>query len=197
MAEVLTQAQVQAAQDAGASPSDVSQLQRLKDRVAEFLSARQHLLEIGPAVARSDDEQLMAEYGELLERADFLESKISAATSAVDQVIRWGRGALGLDGVRELGQLGVVWFLPATVIAGAVALIGYWLADYAKFARKFREQQRIAEQLRQQGVDPAEAERQAAAAVAQTVPSWLAPLTTPLGLAALVVGGYLVWRASR
>jgi hypothetical protein len=190
----LTSAQLEAATAAGASDAELSQILNLKARAAEFQRAFDQLLSWGAAV---EGTELEAEYSKLVGRGFSLRDQVQAATAAIDDALRWARGVFGLDGLQALAGLGIVWFIPLAAIGAAVAALGWWLADYAKFARKFAEQGRIAAELRAAGVDPIEAQRQAAAAVASTVPGWLAPLAGPLGLAALAAVGFLIWQRTR
>lgn len=189
-------AQIIAARESGASDSDLSIIANLKERAREFEAARLELTRMGPAVARTNDYDLMVEYGELVNRADSIKSKIATAMQAIDSSIRWARGTFGVSGMATLSSLGLVWFLPAAVIAAAIAVIGYWINDYMKFSQRFDQQARIASELQAQGMDPSEANRQAAAAVAATAP---AGFFTGLGgniaiWAALLLVGALAFR---
>ena len=188
--------QIEAAVSAGATASDISLIQNLKDRAAEFETARLELVRLGPAVARTNDYELLMEYGRLTARADSIKAKITAATKAIDNAISWGRATFGSEGMSSLSSLGLVWFLPAAVITAAVAVIGYWLSDYFKFARRFTEQNRIAVDLVAQGMAPAEAQRQAAEAVAATSPGMFAGIIDNklLLFGGLLVVGFLVYR---
>lgn len=188
MAE-LSDEQIAAAEAAGASSSEIEKIALLKERADLFERAMRKLEEWEPYVVETELED---EWRALLERGYTLRARLEYVFGKVDEAFRWAKGFVGLEGAR--GQLGAFWLIPVAIIAAAIAAIGWWLADYRKFAKKFEEQQRIAGELREQGVDPIEAERQAASAVAGTVPGWLAPLRGPLGLIALGVGGFVVWR---
>lgn len=192
-------AYLQAARDSGAADADLSLIENLRQRAAEFEMYYQDLLGKGAAIARSGDNAMMQEYGDLIARAETIREKITAATSAIDKAIGWARGTFGSAGMNQLSSLGLVWFLPAAVITAAVAVIGYWVNDYVKFARRFAEQQRIAADLAARGMDPAEANRQAAAAVAETVPGWFGGSGTSKVLlwAALLGVGLMVYRSYR
>lgn len=184
MAE-LTEEQIAAAEAAGASDREISAIAELKERASVFSQAWNHLQQIESAVRATELED---EYDTLMRRGRAIKETVQRAVAAIDDAIGWARGSLGLD---NLGNLGAYWFIPLAVISAASAALGWWIADYRKFARRFDEQQRIADRLKGEGVDPIEAERQAAAAVAGAAPGWLQPLAQPLGLIALGVLGYI------
>lgn len=190
MAE-LTEEQIAAAEDAGASDREINAIAELKERANVFSEAWEHLQSIESAVKETELED---EYNALMRRGRAIKETVQRAVSAIDDAIGWARGSLGLD---NLGNLGVYWFIPLAVISAATAALGWWIADYRKFAKRFDEQQRIADRLKGEGVDPIEAERQAAAAVAGAAPGWLQPLAQPLGLVALGTLGYLGYRIWR
>jgi hypothetical protein len=189
--------QLVAARQYGASASDIAMLADFKQRVAEFQAARRELQKIGAQIARTNDMAAWAEYGKLVERADSIERNVTAVTNAIDSALKSARAALGLEGVRALAGLGIVWVLPVAVIAGAVAIIGYWMADYLKFAKRYSEQQRIVAELVQQGVNPIEAQRQAAEVVAAAAPSMFGNVAGVLKFVAIVGVGFFVWQQYR
>ena len=196
MAEVLDATKVEAARQAGASEQDLSMIGELVARAQDFEAARQELMRMGAAVARTGDNALMQEYGDLVARADSIRSKIDAATQALDSAIAWARGTFGVSGMQTLAELGA-WFLPIAAITAATAVLGYWISDYVKFSRRFNEQQRIARELQAAGADPVTAQRQAAESVAATSPGVFAGfggLTAPVLLAALLIVGVLIYR---
>lgn len=164
----LTEAQVQAAREAGASERELRELANLKTRAQEFEAARSWLESIGPEVMSTGDTELMVMYGSLLNRADAIKSRIAQVTNTLDQALRWARGVIGLNGMRTLSGLGVVWFVPLAVMAGAAAMIGWWMKDYLRFRERFVAQRETAARLKSEGMDPAEAERQAADIVSRT-----------------------------
>jgi hypothetical protein len=187
-----------AAQQYGASSSDISMLSTFKARVAEFMAARANLQSIGAAIARTNDMQAWKEYGELVARSESIQSKVTAAMNAIDASLRAVRAAVGLDGLRALSSLGIVWLIPVAIIAGALAVLGYWLSDYAKFAARYREQQRVASELVAQGVDPIEAQRQASQVVAAAAPKGFGEVAGGLLKFALIIGvGFYVWSRYR
>lgn len=190
--ELMTAAQVQAAEEAGASEFELGQIFSLKERAAEFAAAFDALLSWEQQIAGTD---LEPEYQRLVDRGFSLHDTVTEVMAQIDSALGWVRGVFGLEGLRATGTLGLVWFIPLAAIAAALAALSFWLNDYIKFSKRFTEQQRIARELEAQGVAPVEAQRQAAAAVAATAPSgFLAPLATPLGMLALVGGGWFVWR---
>lgn len=187
-----------AARQYGASSEDLSLLAKFKARVADFQAARRNLQKIGAQVARTNDMRAWEEYGKLAARADAIESKVTAALNAIDSAFKAARAALGLEGVRTLAGLGIVWVLPVAVIAAAIAVIGYWMTDYLKFAERYSEQQRVAQELVAQGVDPVEAQRQAADIVAAAAPKGLGESLGGVLKIALVAGlGVWLWQRFR
>ena len=189
---------VASAKQLGASKADLTLLEQFRNRVETFQRSRAELQTIGAQIARTNDMAAWKEYGDLVARADAIEAKVTAALRAIDSAIAAGRAALGLDGMRALAGLGIVWFIPVAVIAAALAVLGYWLADYAKFRARYSEQQRIAGELVAQGVEPIEAQRQASAAVAAAAPSTFGEAAgTVIKVAAIGFGLYLFWRAYR
>lgn len=198
MTTAATDPHVATARQYGASSSDISALASFKARVAEFNAARANLQKIGAAIARTNDMEAWRQYGELVARADGIQSKVSSVMGAIDSAFRTARAALGLDGLRALSGLGIVWLLPVAAIVAAAAVIGYWLADYAKFAKRYSEQQRIAAELVAQGVDPAEAQRQAAQVAAAAAPQGLGEAVGGLLKFAVIIGvGFFVWSRYR
>lgn len=194
MAAITNDSHVIAAQQYGASSSDVSMLANFKNRVGEFNAARRELQKIGAQIARTNDMDAWRQYGELVARADAIESKVGGALRAIDSALKSARAALGLEGMHALAGLGIVWVLPIAIIAAALAVLGYWLADYMKFAKRYAEQQRVAGELVAQGVAPAEAQRQAAAVVAAAAPSGFGEsLGGVLKFAAILGVGLFVW----
>jgi hypothetical protein len=201
MAEVLTQEQIAAAEAAGASELELSSIFKLKQLAADFAQAFQNMLSWESAVAGTD---LEAEYDRLMDRGFSLRDRVADLMNTIDSMIStvagWWRKLVsyipGLGTMRpyESGTLGVVWFVPVAAIAAVVTALGFWLADYAKFAKRFSEAQRIAADLQAEGVSPIEAQRQAAAAVAGTAPGFLSNLSGPLGLVGLGLGGWLIYR---
>ena len=163
-----------AARAAGASDADLDLIAQLKARARDFELARQQLQRLGAAVAKTNDYDLQMQYSRLVDRSESIRSKITAATTAIDNAVRWARGALGDLTGRDLGALGVVWFLPGAIILAAIAVIGFWLTDYQKFAARFDEQTRIAAELVAGGMDPAAANVEAGRAVAATQPGMFA-----------------------
>lgn len=190
----LTPEQIAAAEAAGATEQELSYMEQLIERAAIFDRAYEHLQAIGPTVR---DTELEDPWRKLMQRADDLRGRIEAARSAVADALSWVRGVFGLNGLSGARGLGIVWFVPVVAIGAIVAAIGYWLSDYYKFVRRFDEQRRLAAELEARGVDPIEANRQAAATVAGTIPGWLEPLRGPFGIIALAVGGFVVWRMLR
>lgn len=185
---VVSDEQAAAARAAGATDADLDLIARLKARAHDFELARQELQRMGAAIARTNDTALLMEYGRLVERSDRIKSQISAATSAIDKAVSWARAALGELSAPELGALGVVWLLPGAVILAALAVIGYWLTDYRKFALRFNEQTRIASELVAGGMAPGAANIEAGRAVAATAPGMFglgnfATLAAIIGLA--------------
>lgn len=194
MAAELTPEQVDAAAAAGASDWELSRILDLKSKAAEFQAAFNALLAAGPAVVGTE---LEAEHGALVERGARLRDQVQGALDAIDTALRWVRGTFGLEGARTLAGLGLVWFLPLAAITAAIAALGFWLADYAKFAKRFAEQQRIAAELESAGIDPVEANRQAAAAVSSAAPGLFTAFSGPVALIGLAVVGYLIARELR
>lgn len=162
--------QAAAARAAGATDADLNLIERLKSRAYDFRIARADLQRLGAAVAKTNDYDAMMEYSRLVNRADSIQTKIGAATTAIDNAVQWARSALGDLTEQQLGALGLVWLLPSAIILGAIAVIGYWLTDYRKFSARFDEQTRIATDLVAGGMDPAAANIEAGRAVAATAP---------------------------
>jgi hypothetical protein len=186
---------VLAAQQYGASSSDISLLRTFKQRVAEFQTARGELQRIGAAIARTNDMEAWKQYGELVARSEAIESKVSAAMRALDASLAAVRAAVGLDGLRALSSLGLVWLIPVAVIAAALAVLGYWLSDFVKFRQRYTEQQRVAQELVSQGVDPIEAQRQAAEVVASAAPpAFGESIAGALKFAAILGVVFFAWR---
>lgn len=204
MAEVLTQEQIAAAEAAGATELELSKILSLKRLAAQFAEAFQNLLTWGDAVEGTEFE---AEYDKLMGRGLDLRDEVAALMNGIDSMIAtvagWWRKLIsyipGLGTMRpyDAEAFGVVWFIPVAAIGAAVTALGFWLADYAKFAKRFAEAQRIARDLQSQGVAPIEAQRQAAAAVAGTAPGFLSNLGGSLGLVALLGGGWLLYQWSQ
>lgn len=187
-----------AAAEAGASHSDLDLIATLKSRVADFNAARDELQRMGAAVAHAGNVELEREYGRLVGRAEQIQSQIDAALGAVDSALKWARAAIGLEGLRSLSAMGVAWFLPAAVLVGAIAVIGYFLTDYIKFAKRFNEQTRITQELVAAGIDPATAQRQAAETVAAAAPGFsFGGFSQPLMLGLLATLGVLLWTRYR
>jgi hypothetical protein len=190
---------VASAKQLGASKADLTLLEQFRNRVETFQRSRAELQTIGAQIARTNDMTAWKEYGELVARADSIETKVTAALRAIDSAIAQGRAALGLEGMRALAGLGIVWLIPAAVILAALGVLGYWLADYAKFRARYSEQQRVAGELVAQGVDPIEAQRQASAVVTAAAPSTLAGNVGSALKYALIIGvAFYAWQlASR
>lgn len=188
-------ATLEAAAQVGATPSDLDLIAQLQERVGVFQMSRAELQRLGAAVAATTDNDLWQQYGDLVARADSLESTIQGALDAVDSAIRYAKNALGLGAVRRLGGLGIVWLIPVAIIAAAIAALGYWLTDFAKVRARILQQQSIAQQLQAAGVDAAEANRQASAAVAASQPSGILDTALSLAKYALAIGvGWWLWR---
>lgn len=198
----LTDEQIAAAEEAGATETELRHIFSLRARAAEFTTAFDNLLSWEDAVAGTE---LEAEYRDLVDRGFNLRERVQTLLnqigSAFDTVVGWFRTAIswlpGVDGLHALrsGTLGVVWFVPVAAIAVVLGVLGLWLSDYAKFSRRFAEQQRIARELESQGVAPIEAQRQAAAIVADTTPGFGAALAGPLGWVAAAGIGFVLWQA--
>ena len=186
-------ADVDAARAAGASSSDLALISKLKAYAAQFTAYRQDLQRRGPAIARTNDYDLMVEYGRLVDRADYIQEKVTAALAAIDSAFRTARSALGLDGLRALSALGVVWLIPVAVIAAAVALIGYWITDYLKFVKRDDARQQIVAQLTAAGMSPIEANRQAAETTKEAG-GLFADVGKAAGLVAALVGAYFFYQ---
>jgi hypothetical protein len=203
----LTQEQIAAAEAAGATEFELSQILSLKRLAAQFAEAFYNLLRWGDAVEGTD---LEAEYAALVERGYGVRDKAAAVMNSIDSmvstVVGWFRKLAswlpGLDGLGTMRPLyaptlGAVWFIPLAGIGVAIGALTFWLSDYAKFAKRFAEAQRIAADLRAEGVPPIEAERQAAAAVAGTAPGMFAGFGSGLSLVLLLGGGYVVYRLAQ
>lgn len=186
------------ARQAGASESDLEVIRQFKERAQDFALSEANLHKLGVAVARMGDAELEKEYGDLVARADWIRSKIQAVTQAIDNAIRTAKSILGLQGLNAVGQLGA-WFIPIAVIVGAVAIIGYWLADYAKFVRKLQEREQIAADLVAQGVDPQAAELQASRAISESTRGGLfnVDFSSPIVIALLIGAGIWLYQRSR
>lgn len=164
--------QTQAAIEAGASDSDIALIRDLKRRAADFEAQRQELIALGPAIARSGDNALMLEYGQLVARADSLKGKITTGLRLIDQAIAAVKNVIGISGMRTLGDLGV-WFLPAAGIAVIIAALGFWVNDWLKFKARARSQLQLQQQLIEGGTAPAAAAREAAQVYGTTGSNWL------------------------
>lgn len=189
--ELMTAEQIAAAEESGASDFELAQIFSLKQRAQEFAQAFDTLLSWRAQVVGTD---LEAEYSALVDRGFSLEQTVQTVMAQIDAALGWVRNVIGLNGLQAVGALGLVWLIPLAAIAAALAAIGFWLNDYMKFAKRFAEQQRIARELEAQGIAPVEAQRQAAAAVSATAPGFLSAFASPLGMLALVGGGWLAWR---
>lgn len=200
----LTQEQIDAAEAAGATSLELSHILNFKRLAAQFADAFQQLGTWGAAVQGTE---LEGDYNDLMQRGFAVRDQVASIMNAIDSmvskvsswfktIVSWVPG-LGTMRPYELQAMGLVWFIPVAAIVAAIAVLGYWLHDYAKFAKRFAEAQRIAEDLQSQGIAPVEAQRQAAAAVAGTAPGFLSNLGTPLSLIALVGGGWLLYRWSQ
>lgn len=190
----IDDAQTRAAKAAGASEADLSLIQRFKSRARDFQLARDELQRMGAAVAKTNDYDLLMEYSRLVDRGNTIAATIEKATRAIDDAIAFARGALGDLTHERLGSLGVVWLLPSAVLLGAIAVVGYWLADYMKFAKRFNEQARIAAELERQGMDPAQAQVEAGRAVGATAPTFFGQLGNAATLVAIAVVGFVLFR---
>lgn len=164
--------QTQAAIEAGATDSDIALIRDLKTRAAEFEAQRLQLVAMGPAIARSGDNALMLEYGQLVARADSLKSKITTGLRLIDQAIAAVKSVVGISGMRTLGDLGV-WFLPAAGIAIIIGALGFWITDWLKFKAKARSQLQLQQELIEGGTAPATAAREAAAVYGRQTSNWL------------------------
>lgn len=71
----------------------------------------------------------------LLSRAETIRKTIKGLTSWSDTLR-----------INELGNVGFLPLIPVAVIGGAVAAIGYWVADYAKFAKTINYQDSLVKQ---------------------------------------------------
>jgi len=186
--------QTQAAIEAGASDTDIALIRDLKNRAAEFESQRQQLVAMGPAIARSGDNALMLEYGQLVARADSLKSKITTALNLIDQAIAAVKRVVGISGMRTLGDLGV-WFLPAAGIAVIIGALGFWVTDWLKFKSKARSQLQLQQELIEGGTAPAAAAREAAQVYGRPATNWM--LWLALAGAAIVGINYAMKAAKR
>lgn len=208
--ELITADEIAAAEEAGASKTELLQIFNLKEQAARFATAFSNLLSWGDSV---EGTELEAEYNKLVERGFGLRDKIDKLMGQIDAAWSWlkgltkyipglgniGRGGVGTLVPYESGTLGLAWFIPVAAIGAVLAVVGYWMADYAKFARKFAEQQRIARELEADGVSPVEANRQAAASVAGTVPGLFGgggPVPWLL-IAAAIGGGVWLYQRKR
>lgn len=204
--ELITADEIAAAEEAGASEHELLSIFNLKQQSARFATAFSTLLSWGDSV---EGTELEAEYNKLVDRGFGLKAKIDSLMAQVNSAIDWVKGltkwipGLGNSGgvgtlvPYESGTLGLAWFIPVAAIAAVLGIVGFWLADYAKFARKFAEQQRISRELQAEGVNPIEANRQAAASVAGTTPGLLSFGGGPvpwLLIAAAVGGGIYLYR---
>lgn len=201
--DLLTDEQIAAAEAAGATDVELSHIVNLKRLAADFAQAFQNMLSWGNAV---EGTELQADYDRLMDRGFSLRDQVASIMNTIDGMLStvagWWRSLVshipGLGTMRPYDRaLGFVWLLPVAAIGAAAVALGYWLNDYAKFAKRFAEAQRIAADLESQGVAPVEAQRQAAAAVAGTAPGFLSGLGGSLGLVALVGGGWLLYRWSQ
>ena len=197
--ELITADELEAA---GADTFELSSILNFKQQAERFRVAFANLLAWEDQVRGTELED---EYDELAGRGFGLRDQIASVMQKLDAALRWLKGLIpGLDGLAA-GGLGILPLIPIAAIVAVLAVIGFWLADYAKFAKKFAEQQRIAAQLRAEGVAPVEANRQAAAAVADTTPGALANVFGSGGLfsspwligALLVGGGFYFWSRNR
>ena len=73
-----------------------------------------------------------AEKDKLLSRAETIKNVIKKATNWSDTL--------------KIDELGFLPLIPLAVIGGAVASIGYWVADYAKFAKSVQYQSTLISQ---------------------------------------------------
>lgn len=194
----MTDSQVQAAIDAGATAGDVSTLEKFKRASVEFTQERGGLQRLGAQVARFNDYDMSIAYARLVERADTIQNTIGRATSAFDEAVRWTRDVLGLGSVQALGTLGIapaVWVGVVAASATATAIIGKWLLDARSFARNVSERRRIEEQLIASGTPPDQAIVEAARLAPVEQPGFGAAIKSTGTF--LVVGILVVWIVSR
>ena len=173
----MAEAWQDAAAAAGASTSDLNLIATLRAKAATFSANRAELQRLGAELARkSNDYDLLVEYGRLAERATKIQTDVTTALRWADNSIKAVRGVIGLDGMAKLGDLGV-WFLPAAGIAVVLGVIGYWTNDYLKFRVKASEVLRIQRELESEGMDTAAAAREAHSIVKlqdpPSFPTWL------------------------
>lgn len=187
----MSDSQVQAAIAAGATGEDLSTIQRFKQRAAEFADEKRDLIRVGALVAKTNDEKLLLEYADLVNRSDGIQSKVMAATTAIDDGIKWARDQLGLSGLRTLGALGLWPVVVMGVVLGASTILGKWLLDARNFKRRVQERMRVRDELIAGGATPQEATRQAADLVPADAPGF----SVAIGKAGkyLLIGAAVYW----
>lgn len=132
----------------------MAEVDRLKEKAAEFMNVWGRLQALEP-VAMTDSAAAVR-HQSLMERGAAIRDRISYLTSMVDKVFDWfaSNGSEPPDTVAGLQGLGLLW-VPAAVVAGAVALVVAWLSDAYVEVSKLE----TAERLIAQNVPPSEAWR--------------------------------------
>lgn len=132
-------------------PEDQGVIERFKARIAEFRSLFARLQGARDQVPA----EMQEDYQGLVDRGTTIQGTIDTITSGINTAVNWFKGAFGLNAVNlsQRGQLGAIPLLPVAAIAGAMALIGYWITDTMQFIQRMEQ----FEQMRAQGVPAAEA----------------------------------------
>lgn len=132
-------------------PEDQGIIERFKARIAEFRSLFARLQGARDQVPP----EMQEDYQGLVDRGSTIQGTVDSITSGINTAVNWFKGAFGLNAVNlsKRGQLGAIPLLPVAAIAGAMALIGYWITDTMQFIQRMEQ----FEQMRAQGVPAAEA----------------------------------------
>lgn len=130
------------------------EVEALKEKAAEFVNVFSRLQAL-ESVARTDS-AASQKYQSLMDRGVAIRDRISYVTGLIDRAFEWftDQGSTPPETVANLQGLGLLW-IPAAVVAGAVAAVVAWLSDAYVQVKELE----TAQQLIAQGVPPADAYR--------------------------------------
>lgn len=138
-------------------------LGKFRQRAAEFERSFQDLL-AQSAFVQTQSPQVRAEYDALVRKGSETYTRVHQIRQALADVEAALRGAwdfvtgawqkiAGAVGLSGLGGLGLAPLIPIAAVTAAIATLGYFLSDYAKFKSKLDELRR----LEARGMTPAQA----------------------------------------
>lgn len=130
------------------------EVEALKEKAAEFVNVFSRLQAL-ESVARTDA-AASQKYQSLMDRGVAIRDRISYVTGLIDRAFEWftDQGSTPPETVANLQGLGLLW-IPAAVVAGAVAAVVAWLSDAYVQVKELE----TAQNLIAQGVPPADAYR--------------------------------------